>query len=297
MPWATPAATSVREISSPIGYATISAISSTSEGDISAELWRVHVQPVRGSTRIADVDLNAVEWWIATMRRKSGATTVIRAYGVLAGVLDDAVKARRLAVNAARGVENLPHKTSKRQVYLTAEDVGRLAAESGQHRALVLTLAYCAVRWGEAVALRVRDVQLLRRRLSVHDNAVQLGVDHTEGLTKSRRERSVPVPAFVLEELAGQCEGRDLTLWCSVTATTTCPDRSPMADGSPAQSSVPRCRRPPLTTSGTPARRWQSAQVSTCCVVTDAGAYVSEGHPGHLRGLIRHRSRCGRFSS
>jgi hypothetical protein len=33
------------------------------------------------------------ERWIATMRRKSGATTVIRSYGVLAGILDDAVKA------------------------------------------------------------------------------------------------------------------------------------------------------------------------------------------------------------
>lgn len=50
----------------------------------------------------------------------------------------------------------------------------------------------------------------MRRRLSVHDNAVQLRVDHTEGLTNGRQERSVPVPAFVLAELAGQCEGREL---------------------------------------------------------------------------------------
>jgi Arm DNA-binding domain len=34
--------------------------------------WRVHVQPVWGSTRIADVDLNVVERWIATMRPKVG---------------------------------------------------------------------------------------------------------------------------------------------------------------------------------------------------------------------------------
>ena len=40
----------------------------------------------------------------------SGATVVIRAYGVLAGILDDAVKARRLASSPARGVENLPGK-------------------------------------------------------------------------------------------------------------------------------------------------------------------------------------------
>jgi integrase len=107
-------------------------------------------------------------------------------------------------------VENLPHKTSKRRVYLTVEDVARLAGESGQHRTLVLTLAYTGIRWGEAVALRVRDVQFLRRRLSVADNAVQLGVDHAVGQTKSRKERSVPVPQFILEELAVQCEGRSL---------------------------------------------------------------------------------------
>jgi integrase len=144
------------------------------------------------------------------MGKDSGATVVIRAYGVLAGILDDAVKSRRLASNPARGVENLRHKPSKRHVYLSAEDVGRLAHEAGQHRALVLALAYCGIRWGEAVALRVRDVQFLRRRLSVHDNAVQLGVDHAVGQTKGRHDRSVPVPQFVLDELSVQCATRSL---------------------------------------------------------------------------------------
>lgn len=54
----------------------------------------------------------------------------------------------------------------------------------------------------------VGTVSSWRRRLSVHDNAVQLGVDHAVGQTKSRKERSVPVPQFVLDELAVQCEGR-----------------------------------------------------------------------------------------
>jgi hypothetical protein len=48
------------------------------------------------------------------------------------------------------------------------------------------------------------------RRLSVHDNAVQIGARHELGRTKSRTERSVPVPQFVLDQLAVQCEGRDL---------------------------------------------------------------------------------------
>lgn len=171
--------------------------------------WRMHVSPRWGKVAVGDVDLLNIETWIGSMSAKgAGATTVLRAHGVLSGILADAVKAKRLAVNPAKGVENLPRKTGKRRVYLSADDVHRLADASGQHRALVLVLAYCGVRWGEAVALRVRDVEFLRRRLSVSENAVQLGVNHAVGPTKGRKARSVPVPAFVLDELSMQCQGK-----------------------------------------------------------------------------------------
>ena len=120
----------------------------------------------------------------------------------------DAVKARRLAGNPAKGIENLPRKTARRHVYLTAEDVHRLADESGEHRALVLTLGFVGTRWGETIGLRVRDVEFLKRRLVVSENAVQLGVDHAVGQTKGRVARSVPVPSFVLDELSKQCKGK-----------------------------------------------------------------------------------------
>jgi integrase len=80
--------------------------------------------------------------------------------------LGDAVKSRRLSANPATRVDNLPRKSGKRRVYLSPDDVNRLARESGKHEPLVLTLAYCGLRWGEAVALRVRDVEFLRRRTS-----------------------------------------------------------------------------------------------------------------------------------
>ncbi len=170
--------------------------------------WRVHVKPYWGDTAVADVDLLAVEEWITDLTTNSGATTVLRAYGVLSGILADAVKGKRLAANPCKGVENLPRKTARRHVYLSADDVHRLADAAGDHRALVLTLAYCGIRWGEAIALRVRDVEFLRRRLSVSENAVQLGVDHAVGPTKGRKVRSVPVPQFVLDELSKQCRDK-----------------------------------------------------------------------------------------
>ena len=168
--------------------------------------WRVHVAPKWSRWQVSDVDVIEVESWIAQMVRDGrGATTVLRAHGVLSGVLSDAVKGKKLAANPAKGIDGLPRKIAKRRVYLSADDVHRLVDESGEHRALVYTLAYTGIRWGEAIGLRVRDVEFLRRRLAVHENAVQLGVNHAVGPTKGRKARSVPVPEFVLHELSRQC--------------------------------------------------------------------------------------------
>ncbi len=119
--------------------------------------WRIHVEPRWGKVRIVDIDLDAVETWVAALGRDhtvrgasvkgKGATVVIRAYGVLAGVLDSAVKGKRLARNPARGVDNLPHKEHKPRVYLGHEQVAVLADNAGKHRTLVLLLAYSGLRW------------------------------------------------------------------------------------------------------------------------------------------------------
>jgi integrase len=171
--------------------------------------WRVHVSPRWGAVSVCDIDELSVEAWVAQMGRDGcGRTTIVRALGVLSGVLSDAVKAKRLSHNPAKGVENLPRRNERRRVYLSSEDVHRLADEAGPHRALVLTLAYCGLRWGEAIGMRVGDVEFLRCRLAVSENAVQIGGRHEVGPTKGRKWRSVPVPAFVLEELSLLCQGK-----------------------------------------------------------------------------------------
>lgn len=184
--------------------------------------WRIHVKPRWGDKRLTDIDLDAVERWIGDMgrtvrdpkdkdkilRKGSGATVVIRAYGVLAGILDSAVKARRLAKNPARGVENLPQKRPKPRVYLTHAQVSALAAASGTHAVLVLLLAYTGMRWGEAIGLRVRHLDLLRKRIGITDNAVQVNMTMHVGTPKSNIDRWVPVPEFLVLELAQQCEGK-----------------------------------------------------------------------------------------
>lgn len=130
--------------------------------------WRVHVQPVWGARRIGDILHSDVQTWITKLAAGDGkqksATVVLRAYGVLAGILDVAVRDRRIASNAARGVK-LPRRTKKKRVYLTPTQVELLARNAGRHGTLVHVLAYTGVRWGEAVGLRVASIDTVRCRI------------------------------------------------------------------------------------------------------------------------------------
>jgi integrase len=170
-----------------------------------------HIEPKWAGVPVGKVDTLDVKAWAATMTRDgSSATVVNRAIGILAGILDDAVEHRALAFNPARRFKRgeKPKKAPKRHVYLTDADVCRLAEESGRHADLVLLLAFTGLRWGEAIALTVADVEFLKRRISVHRNAVQVGQDFEVGQTKGKENRAVPVAASVLSRLAVRSEGR-----------------------------------------------------------------------------------------
>ncbi|MCZ1075045.1 tyrosine-type recombinase/integrase [Rhodococcus sp. A5(2022)] len=185
--------------------------------------WRIHVQPRWGHRQLASIEVSDVEEWITelvtevrdprnpdvVLKKPASATTVIRAHSVLAGILDRAVRDRKLAANKARDVENLPRKTPKRKIYLTHEQVAAMAEAAGQWGTLVQLLAYCGLRWGEAVGLRVSDLDMLRRRVNVSRNAVQVGAHIAVGTTKSNKPRSIPIPRFLLEELAEQVRAKE----------------------------------------------------------------------------------------
>lgn len=70
----------------------------------------------------------------------------------------------------------------------------------------MLTLAFTGLRWGEAIALTVADVEFLKRRISVHRNAVQVGQEFEVGQTKGKENRMVPVAASV--RLGSRCGAR-----------------------------------------------------------------------------------------
>jgi integrase len=79
----------------------------------------------------------------------------------------------------------------------------------------VLLLGVGGLRWGEAIALRVCDVDFLRRRVELHRNVVRVREKFIVGSLKSNKNRTVVVPAFVMTALAATAagKGREDLLW------------------------------------------------------------------------------------
>ena len=186
--------------------------------------WRLRVKPRWGNVALGDIKPTAVQQWISDLGcgtadvKPVGASVVRRTHYVLWSILADAVTDRLLRRNPAtasakkagrrEGVK-LPTATKKRPFYLTHQQVGALASAAGEYEPLVLLLAYTGLRWGEAVGLRIRDLNMLRRRANVAENAVQSGKRIHTGTPKTHKQREVPLPNFLLTRLARQCEGKD----------------------------------------------------------------------------------------
>lgn len=133
---------------------------------------------------------------------------MIRAYGILASILNTAVRDRQITLNVARDA-TLPRKASeKARRYLTHNELWAVAGASGTHKALVLTLGYCGLRWGEMVALRVSNVDPTERRINVTRSISQIGKDFHEGAPKSYEPRSVPGLTEAAQLLTARVKGK-----------------------------------------------------------------------------------------
>ena len=90
-------------------------------------------------------------------------------------ILSVAVRDRRLLANPAAEIDLPKLVTVRGHRYLTAEELHRLAEESGDWGDLVCLLGSSGLRWGEVVALRVGSIHFLRKRIEVVESTVEVG--------------------------------------------------------------------------------------------------------------------------
>ena len=99
----------------------------------------------------------------------------------------------------------------RRQLFLTAEQVSRLADVCEEHQdgagVLIRFLGYTGLRWGEAVALRRSAINLDRRRVRVKESATEVGGKLEWGTPKTHEARTVIAPTFLSTRLASHVDG------------------------------------------------------------------------------------------
>jgi Phage integrase, N-terminal SAM-like domain len=120
-----------------------------------------HIRPRWGSTPLAKIAHEDVAEWISSIRLAPASVTYIHRVFYL--MLELAVRSGRITRNPAVGVR-LRKTTRSERRFLTGDEVFRLADAAaeypipeigGQYRVLVLLLAFCGLRWGEAAGLKV----------------------------------------------------------------------------------------------------------------------------------------------
>jgi integrase len=93
---------------------------------------------------------------------------------------------------------NAGYRHDESEVWLCPENTTvALPQNSYEHSTLIFALAHTGLRWGEATALRIRDVETVRRRIKVHENAMSISGTIHVGTPTTHQAREVPYPAFL----------------------------------------------------------------------------------------------------
>jgi integrase len=158
--------------------------------------------PTWRTVPLAKITFENLTHWVSRLSLSGlGPSGIRQCVFVMSAALDHAVRGGRIRSNPARGL-GLPRPKRRDYVYLTHGQVLVLAAEAGRGRLLILVLAYTGLRWGEATALRVCDIDVDRSRVDVRRAFSDVGGRVVLGTPKSHQSRTVPLPRFLAEIVA-----------------------------------------------------------------------------------------------
>ena len=185
------------------------------------------ILPTLGAVELRRITPDFLRTWVADMATDGlSASRMAQAKRVVSAVLSEAVNDGLIGRNPAEMVK-VPKTRERDQRYLTAEQVTELAEVIEQRMRggglLVKLLAYGGLRWGEAVALRADNVDVLRRRVHVKESATLVNGKLVWGTPKSHRSRTVVIPRFLVDEMAPMISGSGLVF----TSPSGQPLRSP----------------------------------------------------------------------
>lgn len=202
------------------------------------DLLRCYVLPQWGSRKLMDIDETSINKWVSALREakapyefstKKKPTKPLPKYlnqivnVAFGGVMRYSRKRGWLKIDPMANIhvsrtDSDPEREAQRKVFLTYEQVERLASAAAQFRngerdaAMIRFMAYVGTRPGETYALRVGDVDFGHKRVVVSRSLTKDEKGNwTIGPTKTGKTRRVALPDFVADELGPLCKGREPT--------------------------------------------------------------------------------------
>lgn len=142
-----------------------------------------YIRPMLGGHELDDISRLVVARWVGDLR--AGRThvtkpqplsrkTAANAHGLLHKILGAAVEDRLIPENPCHRTK-LGQKEHHEMVFLTEQQAERLVLAMPEHwHPLVMFLLGSGCRWGEAIGLRVKDVDLLERRIYIRKSLQEL---------------------------------------------------------------------------------------------------------------------------
>ncbi|OBK72894.1 site-specific integrase [Mycobacterium sp. 1274761.0] len=161
-----------------------------------------HIEPVLGAIPVKSLTPQAVRAWHAGMDKKT-PTARAHAYQLLHAAIATAVSDGLLPANPCNVPKALSAKVKRQAVILTPAQVAALAdaMQPKRLRAMVLVMAWCAPRWGEAIELRRRDVSTDCSVITIARGATHRNGECHVDMPKSGEGRKVVVPPHIRADL------------------------------------------------------------------------------------------------
>ena len=172
---------------------------------------RLYIRPRFEHRPLAKITKTEVQAWVAEMNASGiPASAVRRRYSVFRKIMSDAVSNEKIARTPCRGI-SLPQVRRGEITVLDPDEIAELAAAMPAWcRVWVWMAAYTGLRWSEMVGLRRKDIDLLRRTVTVRQQIVEVGStfhDPDEPKTEAGL-RTIKIAPFLAEMIDAQLKER-----------------------------------------------------------------------------------------
>ncbi|PZG20917.1 tyrosine-type recombinase/integrase [Nonomuraea aridisoli] len=166
-----------------------------------------HILPTLGGVQVGKITTQMIRAWRSERLEQGAAISVVaKAYRFLRAVLMTAAEEDKLISRNPCRIKGADNEHTPERPVITVSQVFELADRmtDKRFRALILLATFASLRWGEVIALRRHDLDLVARTVRVREQLIELdGGEMRLCPVKSKAgRRTIGIPAAIIPALS-----------------------------------------------------------------------------------------------